>query len=71
MSVLFSDLKIPKMCVMCDLRDPEMGGNCVLMPGIYYDTYNEQFEHCPIKYLERVYGAREIKEITIQGIWIK
>ena len=65
MSVLFYNLKIPKMCIGCGLRDQEMGGNCELMPGIYYDTYNIQFENCPIKYLERVCGAKEIDETEL------
>lgn len=49
--------KVPTKCVGCPFRDPEYGGNCVLMPSFDADTYEEQFGRCPFKELRKWFGA--------------
>lgn len=49
--------KVPTGCVGCGFRDPEYGGNCVLMPSFDAGTYEEQFERCPFKELRKQFGV--------------
>lgn len=49
--------KVPTKCVGCSFRDPEYGGNCVLMPSFDADTYEEQFDRCPFKELRKRFGS--------------
>ena len=49
--------KIPTKCMGCSFRDPEYGGDCVLMPSFDAETYEEQFEHCPFKEISHWIGT--------------
>ena len=49
--------KVPTKCVGCPFRDPEYGGNCVLMPSFDADTYDGQFDRCPFKELRKWFGS--------------
>ena len=49
--------KAPTKCVGCSFRDPEYGGECILMPFSDFGTYEEQFERCPFKKLLEWFGS--------------
>lgn len=49
--------KIPTKCWGCTFRDPEYGGDCVLMPSFDAGTYEEQLERCPFKEILKWVGA--------------
>ena len=49
--------KIPTKCWGCTFRDPEYGGDCVLMPSFDAGTYEEQLERCPFKEIRNWFGG--------------
>ena len=40
------DIPMPKDCIQCPLR---IQADCVLKQDADYETYEEQYKHCPLK----------------------
>lgn len=53
MSVVFQNLDIPKNCMECEWRDAEACGECELMIGNPFDTFKEQYDHCPFRVISK------------------
>lgn len=76
MGLYFKDLKVPTDCRSCNMRDVEYGDNCCLMPADYFDTFERQYECCPIKALMKLcsgitlppHGDLISKDATIDAI---
>jgi len=56
MSTIFLNLVIPKNCMECEWRDAEAGGDCELMIRNPFDTYTEQYKHCPFQVISKRYS---------------
>lgn len=47
---------MPESCVKCEWRDAEAGGDCELMICNSFETYTEQYKHCPFQVISKRYS---------------
>lgn len=52
-SVMFRNLCIPANCLECEWRDAEACGECEIMIGNPFQTFEEQYEHCPFRVIAK------------------
>ena len=52
-SVMFRNLYIPANCWECEWRDAEACGECEIMIGNPFQTFEEQYEHCPFRVIAK------------------
>lgn len=51
--LLIRGIEMPEHCSKCEWRDAESGGECELMIGNPFETFKEQFEHCPFRMISK------------------
>jgi hypothetical protein len=66
MSVYIKGMEMPKGCVKCEWRDAEAGGDCELMICNPFETYTEQYKHCPFQVISKRHSLVPVPE---HGRW--
>jgi hypothetical protein len=56
MIILIKGMERPKSCVGCEWRDAEAGGDCELMIRNPFESYEEQYKHCPFQEISKRYS---------------
>lgn len=51
--MLIKHFSIPSNCMECEWRDAEACGECELMIGNPFPTFEEQFAHCPFRVIAK------------------
>ena len=46
--IVIRGITIPEKCPCIAWSDPEYGADCMLMPGSKFNSFEEQYDQCPI-----------------------
>lgn len=60
--IYIKGMEMPKSCRDCEWRDAEAGGDCELMICNPFETYTEQYKHCPFQVISKRHSLVPVPE---------